>query len=463
MSASAADKRKLELGSRPIPGLLLKFSAPAIIGMMVNSLYNLVDAIFVGQGVGALALAGLTVSFPLQMTVLSVAITVGVGSASILSRALGANDDELARRAAGSAFFIIGFLGLLVTVLGLVFLEPLLWIFGATEAVMPYARDYMSIIFIGSLFYTFTVAINHLIRAEGHATFSMIIMLVATGLNLILDPIFIFVLNMGIGGAAIATVISLITASACILYWYTSGRSHLRIALKHVRFNLAIIRETFAIGSSTLARSIGGSLMAIALNNSINFYGQDIHLAIIGATNRLLIFTFLPMIGLVQGLQPIIGFNYGARKFSRVWAALRLAIIVATVYCVAIFAIVMLFAGPVMGIFGSEAELTEIGSPVLRILTLLMPFLGFQVICASYFQSIGKAGIALFLGSARQILFLVPLILILPNFFGLDGIWYSVPLADLLATASTAIWVALELRHLRKLERLQLQTEAAVL
>jgi len=461
MSVPIADKRKQELGSKPIPGLLLKFSAPAIIGMMVNSLYNLVDAIFVGQGVGALALAGLTVSFPLQMAVLSLAIMVGVGSASILSRALGAGNEELARRAAGSAFFIIGFLGVLVTTLGLVFLEPMLRVFGATEAVMPYAREYMSIIFIGSLFYTFTVAINHLVRAEGNATFSMIVMLVATGLNLILDPIFIFVLDMGIGGAAIATVISLVTASVAILAWYLSGKSQLKIGMQHVRFDLGIVRDTFAIGSSTLARSVGGSLMAIALNNSINHYGQDIHLAIIGATNRLLIFIFLPMIGLVQGLQPIVGFNYGAKNFGRVRSALRLAITVATVYCSVMFVLVMLMAGPMMGVFGSETELQNIGGPVLRILSLMLPFLGFQVICASYFQSIGKAGIALFLGSARQILFLVPLLLILPQYFGLDGIWYSVPMADFLATVSTAAWVALELRHLHKLENRQLQVEAA--
>lgn len=434
----------------PVNRLLTKLSIPAIIGMVVNSLYNLVDAIFVGQGAGSEALAALAISFPLQMTILSLAIMVGVGAASIISRALGSGHEEKAREAAGTAVLFILFLAVLITVAGLSFLEPILLIFGSSKTVLPFAVDYMSIIFMGSIFYCFTVTLNHFIRAEGNTRFSMVIMFIATGLNILLDPIFIFLLDMGIRGAAIATVISQLCAAIAIVIYYLGGFSLLKIARSHLWIHQALLGEILAIGVSTLTRSLGSSLMAIVLYNSINFYGDDIHLAVVGAANRILIFVYLPLVGLLQGLQPVAGFNYGAKNFDRVKKALSSAIIASTFYSSVIFVGIMFFAGPLMSMFGSEQALEEIGAGVLRTFCYLMPFTGFQIIAASYFQAIGKAGVALLLNSARQLLLLVPAILILPLFMGLPGIWHAVPLADFLAVVITAIWIWIELRDLRQ-------------
>lgn len=437
-----------ELNEERIGKLLLRYSVPATIGMMVNSLYNLVDAIFIGQGVGTLALGALAIAFPIQMIILAIATAVGIGSASSISRFLGANDQEKANRVAGNSFIMILLLGIIVTTLGLYYIKPLVRLFGSTDEIMPYAVDYLVIILSGTIFAAFAISSNSLVRAEGKAKTAMVSMLLGAGLNIILDPIFIFGFGMGIRGAAIATVTAFISSAIFLIIHFVRGSGLLKIKLHHIRLNLPITMEVSKIGASSLVRVASASLLAIALNNSVAYYGDNLHLAIVGAANRLIVFTFLPLIGIVQGLQPIIGFNYGAHNMQRVKRALMLSIKVASFYATSIFIVLMIFAEPMLAMFSSDQNLIQEGGSILRILVLLMPFIGFQVIGASMFQALGKAGPAMLLNMSRQLLFLVPLILILPLFFQLSGIWYAYPASDLLATLLTFFWVLREIRLL---------------
>jgi len=439
--------RKYELGHEPIGRLLVRYSAPAMFGMFANSLYNLVDAIFVGQGPGTLALAALTVAFPIQMFILAIAQVVGIGSASVISRCLGAGEQRKAERTAGASFAMVAMLSAVLTVAGLLLLNPLLRLFGATDAVLPYARDYLSVILGGSFFWAFAVSSNNVVRAEGNAKLAMFGMFLGVSTNIVLDPIFIFALDMGIRGAAIATVIANVGVFAFLTRYFLSGTSMLKIRRGDLRPELAIAREVVPIGLSSFTRVAAQSLVAIVINNSINYYGTDLHLAILGIANRILIFFLLPLFGLIQGLQPILGFNYGAGNMARAKEAVWKAIAAATGLSLFAFLTLMLFTRLFIALFNNDPQLVSQGSTIIRIIVIWLPFVGFQVVGASLFQALGKVWPALFLSMSRQILFLIPLILLLPLAFGLTGIWAAIPVADALATCVTGLWVAFELRR----------------
>jgi putative MATE family efflux protein len=445
----ARPDRRQELGQAPIGGLLLRYSLPAIIAMMVNSTYNLADTIFVGHGAGPLALAALAVCFPIQMFVLAIAQVVGIGSASIISRSLGAGDQRKAERTAGSSFVVLAALSAVLTWLGLEFLTPILRLFGASEAVLPYATDYLSVIIGGSFFFAYSVSSNNLVRAEGNVRVAMVSMLIGAGTNIVLDPIFIFGLHLGIRGAAIATVLANICAFTYLTGYFLSGKSLLHIRWSDIRPYPAVLPEMFAVGSSSFTRVAAGSLLAIVLNNSIGYYGTDLHLAILGVLNRVFLFFFMPLIGLAQGFQPIAGFNYGAGNSHRVREALRAAILAATVISSVMFVAIMAFPGQVLGLFSPEPELIAKGVAIARLLVICSPTVGFQIIGATLFQALGRAWPAFLLSITRQILFLIPLLLALPLFLGLEGIWVAHPIADSLSFAVTLLWVRAELRRLK--------------
>lgn len=444
------NNRKYELGHEKISKLLLKYSTPAMIGMIVNALYNLVDTIFIGRGAGTLAIAGLSISFPIQMLIMAIAQTVGIGSASLISRSLGAGDHRKAERVAGTSFTTVGVLSIIFTIFGMIFITPLLRLFGATDTILPYSIDYLTIILIGSPFFSFTVSSNSVVRSEGNAKTAMFSMIIGTGLNIILDPIFIFGFNLGIKGAAVATVISQFCSFIYLIIYFLSGNSLLKIHRKDLVPDLKLLPEIFSIGISSFTRTIAGSLLAIVLNNSIAYYGTDLHIAIYGVINRVLTFILMPLFGIVQGLQPIIGFNYGAKNMKRVKDALKLAIGVSTAMATFSFILLMTFTGPILRLFNNDPNLLQEGVPVLRIIIIFTPLIGFQIIGASLFQSIGKALPALILSMSRQILFLIPAILILPLYFKLSGIWYAFPLSDLLSIVVTAFWVIKEIRLLNQ-------------
>ncbi len=441
------------LGTQSMGRLLIRMSAPAIAGMLVNSLYNVVDTIFVGQGVGTLALAALAICFPVQLFRLAVAQTIGIGSASVVSRALGAGDNDKAERVASSAFTMITIVSLSLTVVVLLFITPILRLFGASEAVLPYARDYLSVIFLGSVFFGIAVSTNNLVRSEGNARTAMFSMMLGAGVNIILDPIFIFALKMGIQGAAVATVIGQFCAFAFLMRHYFLRRNTVRIRRKYLIPTLSVSLEVLRVGSASFARIVAASLLAIVMNRSILRYGQDLHIAILGVINRLVIFSIMPIFGLVQGLQPIIGYNYGAKLYGRVREALKYATLSATALVLVMFLVLQIFPRQILSIFSGDPQLIEAGVPILRIIVAMTPLIGFQIVGSSMFQALGKAGEAFVLSVSRQILFFVPLILILPRLFSspLNGIWVAAPGADLLSALLTGWFFTRQLRRMRDL------------
>jgi putative MATE family efflux protein len=437
------------LGTERIGKLLTKLSVPAIVGMIVNALYNVVDTIFIGRGVGTMGIGGLTIAFPVQMFIMAVAMLIGIGAASVISRGLGAGERDRANRSAGNTLSVSIIFGVIVMAAGYLLMKPLLRILGATEEIMPYARDYLSVIFLGAPFITFAAASNNVVRAEGRAAVAMLTMVIGTGLNILLDPIFIFGLGLGVKGAAIATVISQFVSFTFLLLFFLSGRSSLKIKLKYLRPNWHVLGEMLKLGLPIFVRQFGVSIFAVIVNNSLRAYGSGLHIAAFGVVNRLLMFMLMPLMGLSQGFQPIAGYNYGARDYGRVREVVKVSIIVSTLIAAVFFVIVMLFPRPLLRIFSEDALLIREGIRVLRTVSIAVPLIGLQLIGATYFLALGKAIPSLLLGMSRQILFLIPLVLLLPLAFGLNGIWIAFPAADFLATAVTVIWFGVDIQRLR--------------
>ncbi len=447
----AKDIHKM-LGEERIGKLLLSLSLPATIGMLVQAMYNFVDTIYVGRGVGSMGIAGISISFPVQIFVMAFAQLFGIGGASVISRALGEKNHEKARRAAGNVMaFSIAF-GLAMTLLGYFFIDQLLILLGASEAIIPYAREYLSIILLGSAFFSFGMAMSHVIRAEGKPKIAMAAMLISAVLNIILDPIFIFTLNMGIRGAALATVLSQAITSIYILFYFISGKSLLRISLASLLPEWTILKGTVSVGLSAFSRQVAGSLLAVVLNNSLVFYGGDIAVAVYGVINRLLMVFIMPMFGVNQGFLPIVGYNYGAKKMRRARESVKLASAVTTLIALFSAIIMFFFARQLISIFSDEIELIEPTISALRIVILAIPTIGIQVIASGMFQALGKAIPALFLSLLRQIIILIPLILVIPRFLGINGIWISFPLADLIAFAISLVFYLRELKIFRSSE-----------
>ena len=436
------------LGTQSIGRLLVRLSVPATVAMLVMALYNVVDTIFVGRGVGTEAIGGLTIVFPFQIIVMAFAGMIGIGTASVVSRNLGSGNRERAHKAAGNAFAVsIGF-GLVVTILGYVLLEPILRLFGATPALLKYAREYLSVILAGSVFITFAMATNNIVRAEGRATVAMITMVLGAVANIILDPIFIFALNMGIRGAALATVIAQFLSFCFLLFFYLSGRSSLKIQLIHLKPAGSVLREIFALGVPAFIRQGGMSLVLILVNNLLGRYGGDIYISVFGVIFRILHFVMMPLAGVVQGFQPITGFNYGAGKIDRVRYGVRLSLVISSTLAVVGFLILSLLSEPIFRIFSTDSKLIQAGMPVLRVVVLIVPLIGIQMIGAAYFQAVGKARPAFFLGLSRQFIFLLPMMIVLPLAFGLWGVFVAFPAADFLSSLVTGLWLWKDVRAL---------------
>ncbi len=440
------DREKHILDNDRIGRLLLKISGPAMIAMMVNALYNVVDAIFVGRGVGTLGIAGVSIVFPIQIFILAIALMIGIGSASIISRSLGAKKYQRAYETVGTAVLSVTVLGIIAAVFGSVFLNRLLIIFGSTEAILPYAQEYARIVLMGSIFFSFTVATNNIVRAEGRAVIAMTSMIIGAVLNIILDPIFIFGLDMGIRGAALATVIAHIVTSFYLLLYFQFGNSSLKIRWQYLRIRLKILGEIAAVGSASFVRQLSFSALAAILNNILKGFGGDVPIAVFGIINRINSFVMMPMLGIAQGVQPIVGFNYGARRFDRLLKTLRLGLKSTSMVGLFGFAILLLIPGVLFGLFTQDAELRRLGVEAMRIFALGVPVIGFLIIGGSLFQAIGKAKHALFLSLARQIL-IVTMVLILPRFYGLNGVWISFPLANVLFTGVTLLLYLPQIRE----------------
>ncbi len=440
-----------ELGTSSIPSLIVKFSLPSVFGMLVSALYNVVDRIFIGQGVGPLGLAGATIAFPLMMVQIAFATLIGMGATTLISINLGRQDRETAERVLGNGFALVIAVALSVSALGLVFLDPLLRLFGASEAVLPFARDYTSIILAGTIFQVLALGVNNFIRGEGNPRTAMISMFIGAVLNAALCPVFIFVLHMGMRGAALATILSQAVSAAWVMFYYLSGRSSLKLRLSMMRPRKAVVLPILAIGSAPFAVNLANSLMNGIMNNQLKRYGGDLAVSSMGVVFALVsLFVFIAF-GINGGVQPIIGFNYGAKQPQRVRQAALLAIGAATAVFSIGYILVELFPRPLVLLFaGSSKELADMSAFALRRVLLCMPLIGFQIVSSGYFQAVGKPRQSMLLSLSRQVLFLIPLLFILPSLGGLTGLWFAPAAADLLAACVTAVFFAREMSMLGK-------------
>lgn len=421
----------------PIAKLLWKQSLPAVVGMFVITLYNLADTIFVGRGVGTLALAGVAVSLPLIMIVGAFAQSVGLGFASIISRSLGEKNYRRAHEALGNYVSVSVAVSVPLIILILFFLRPLLKFFGATPDIIPFADEYARIIMYGTMFFVVASGGNSIVRAFGDAKRAMIGMMIGGVINLILDPVFVFWCHWGVAGVAWATFISWLIGSIYTFWCIFGGGRHLEMKLSDFKFKPALLKEGLYIGASAFARQAAGSVMMVVLNISLVRYATEIAIAAFGIILRLTMLVFMPIFGVLQGMQPIAGMNYGAGQIARVKEVTRLTIKVSTIISAVAFVIMFLFPTQLMGIFSSDIALLSAGKNLMRVFVLAYPLLGFQLAAGSFYQAVGHAGEALFLSTLRQIIFLIPLMLILPLFFGLNGLYASFPITDILATAVT--------------------------
>jgi putative MATE family efflux protein len=440
------------LGRDAILPLLLRLGVPAAVGMLVNALYNVVDTIFVGLGVGPLAIAALSIIFPIQMIVSAIAQAIGVGAASIVSRRLGERRPEEAAGVMGSAYAAVVLANLVLVAFLLAFIRPVLAFFGASEAIMPYAVDYLSIVSVGFFFFALAMCANNLLRATGNAKASMVGMVVGALVNAALAPVFIFGLHLAVRGAAIATVIAQAVSCAWLFSTYFRGKAHVALGLRHLRIRPAYLKESALLGLPVFVQSAGMSILNLIVNTSLGRHGGDTAITTFGMIARLTQLIIMPVIGIVQGFQPIAGYNFGARRYDRVKASIRTAILTSLGLSFVGYAFIMIAPRLGMGMFTTDRGLVDASARALRIVSMLIPLAAVQIAGSTYFQAVGKPLQAFTLGISRQFLILVPLIIILPNFFGLDGIWYAYPLADLLATSLT---MALLLREVARLGRLE--------
>lgn len=442
------------LGTESIGKLLFKFSIPAITAMVVSALYNIVNRIYIGhiKGVSSYALSGLAITFPISVIIMAFGMLVGIGASSVISIRLGEKNKESADKILGNALILITIISLVLGLLGILFLNKLLILFGASENSIPYAKAYIQIILMGAVFQNIGFAINNIIRAEGNPKMAMLTMVFGAIINVILDPILIFGFNMGVQGAAIATIISQAFNTLWVLKYYTSKSSGsvLKIKKANLKLNKDIIKDIFAIGMAPFSMQIASSLVVVLYNKGLYAYGGDLAIAAMGILNSISMLIFMPIFGISQGIQPIIGYNYGAKLYSRVLKVLKLAITFGTFIAILGFIIVQLFSGPLIGVFvGNNVDLINLGARGLRIDLMFLPILGFQILGASYFQAINEAKTSMILSILRQVIVLIPLILILPVFFKLDGLWLSQPCADLIATALTAFFLYKSIKNLR--------------
>lgn len=432
------------------PGKLMwKYFLPAFASMMANALYNVVDRIYIGQGVDALALSGLSVVFPLMIIIMAFGMLVGMGSAVRISLSLGEKDYDRANHILGNALFLSLVLGFVLMGAGFLVRDRVLQIFGAGPETIQYASDYFTIILLGTPLAMTGYALNNIIRAEGNPRIAMYSMFISAGLNVILDPIFIFVLGMGVKGAALATVISHLVLFIWVLAHFRSRRSVTRLTLANIRPDPYILRYIISIGFAPFAMNIASSIVWGVMNTKFIKYGGDISVAALGIVNSATMMLVISIISLNMAVQPIIGFNYGAGLLCRVKETVMKAIRYATLIAIGGWLICMLLPGAIVSIFNSDSlELREAGIMGLRIYCAVLPVVGFQIIASNYFQAIGKARLATFLSLLRQIIVLLPLIFILPHFWGTAGVWIANPISDFVAAVISFIFFRREINKL---------------
>jgi len=432
-----------QLGTAPIGGLLRRQAIPAAIGILTLSINGIIDNIFVGQYVGSVAIGAITVVLPITFLIASIGMAVGVGGASVISRALGSGNKEKAFLTFGNQLVLTLGLSLVFVSFGYLFQDEILNLFGGKGRILPYARTYFNVLIPAIPFLALVMMINNVIRAEGKANVAMVVMILPAIANIVLDIIFIVILDMGMEGAGWATMMSYIISAGYAIFYLLQGKSDIKVKAKHLVLKASIIKEIFSIGSVTLARQGMVSILAIVLNNALFEYGGETSLAIWGIINRMMMFANFPVFGVTQGFLPIAGFNYGAKKWDRVREVIGKSLQYGTGLALVVFAFLMIFTPQIISIFVNEQDIIDKTTPAMRMVFLATPTITLQLIGAAYYQAIGKAMPAMLLTLTKQGFFLIPLLLILPNYYGIWGIWIAFPIAD----AMTAIVNSIALRN----------------
>jgi putative MATE family efflux protein len=458
----SAHAREKILAEKKIPWLVLSFAIPTMISMMVNAFYNIVDRFWIGKmDNGAIAMAGIGITLPLTTIAFSFMALIGIGSTALISIRLGEKRREDAENVLGNCAVFSLILGTIIMVLGLLFAEPLLKLFGASEQTMPYSLMYIKILALFNTFNMIQFTMSSVMRGVGHPTWSVLTQVVGAITNMILDPIFIFKpyqitfagvrlpiaigFNMGVKGAAIATVIAQMVSFSIVLCYYTKGKSPVRLHIRKMRPRLAVLGKISAIGSSSFALQVAASLVQIVVNLQLAKKGGDLAVSAMTLVTAISMFCIMPIIGINQGAQPIIGYNYGAKNYERVRSAYFFSVIVASCFTVIDAIVIQMFPVQIISLFNNDPALVEMASKALRSVMFVLPVLGFQIVSANYFQFVGRSFVSLIMTLLRQIILLIPLYYILPHFWGLDGIWLANPIADAIAFLVTVAVISREL------------------
>lgn len=443
-------KAALELGTKPVGKLLMQYAIPAIIAMTASSLYNMVDSIFIGQGVGPLAISGLAITFPLMNLSAAFGAAVGVGASTFISVKLGQKDYDTAKHILGNTMTLNLIMGLGVGLVCLLFLDPILRFFGASDQTIPYARDYMVIILLGNVITHMYFGLNSVLRAAGKPKHAMSATIFTVVLNTILDPLFIYTFGLGIKGAAYATVLAQSLALIWQLYIFSRPKELLHFKRGTFRPQSNIIRNIIAIGLSPFSMNVCACIVVIFINNSMVHYGSDLAVGAYGIANKVAFIFVMINMGVNQGMQPIAGYNYGAMRYDRLMKVVKYSIIAATAIMTTGFIIAMTIPGPCARLFTTDPTLINLSAKGIRYIMVAFPVVGYQMVVSNFFQSIGKAKISIVLSLSRQLLILLPLLLILPTMFGINGVWVSMPVSDTLS-AFMAAWIMIV--HMRRFKK----------
>ena len=441
----------LELGTEKISKLLKQYALPAIIAQIAASLYNMVDSIFIGQGVGPLAISGLAVTFPLMNLSTAFGTLVGVGASTMLSVLLGQRNYSAANKVLGNVVTLNTIIGIVFMIVALIFIDPILYFFGASENTLPYAKEYMKVILLGNVITHLYFGLNSAMRSTGNPRKAMTLTIFTVIFNAILDPIFIFVLDMGIAGAAWATVIAQAAALVFIMRHFMNREKEVHFEKGIFRFDMRVAKDSLAIGFGPFLMNAAACLVSLFINQQFRKYSGDLGIGAYGICNRINFMFVMICLGLNQGMQPIAGYNYGARKYSRVKEVYKRTALFATLVTTIGFLITEIFPRATVGIFTSDAELLDMSARGIRIMNIMLPIVGFQIASSNLFQSLGMVKKSIILSLSRQLLFLLPCLYFLPLGFDATGIWMSYPVADGIASLVTIVLLSRLLKKFRKL------------
>lgn len=428
-----------DLGCEKVGKLLIQYSIPAITATAASSLYNIIDRVFIGQGVGPLAISGLALTFPLMNITAAFGSLVGVGAGTMASIRLGQHDKKGATEILGNTVMLNVTLGMTVAIITLLFLEPILRALGASDETLPYARDFMQIILSGNIFTHLYLGLNNIMRASGYPKKAMVTTLLTVAVNIILAPLFIFVFGWGIRGAALATVIAQIIGTIWVTSHFRRLDSFVHFLPGYMKLKKRIISDIFSIGMSNFLMLLSASIVNLIVNLSLKKYGGDFAIGAYGIVGAIAGLAIMIVLGFNQGMQPIVGYNFGAKKIDRVLSAYKLTVIAGICVTTTGFFLAQIFPRQIASMFTSNKELIDLASTGLRLNLMFFPIVGFQMVTTNFFQSVGKAKIAILLSLSRQVIFLIPALLIIPPIIGLKGVWLSTPMADLVATTITFI------------------------